>query len=67
MQGYGTIDDPENDPGSLNDIILNDSNGDWSEIGDVNNWTTSCTVFFLSHQILSNMLIPEIKGSAEIC
>jgi hypothetical protein len=40
MQGHGTIDDPENDPGSLNAIILNDSNGDWSEIGDINNWTT---------------------------
>ena len=22
MQGFGTIDDPENDPGSLNDIVL---------------------------------------------
>ena len=40
MQGYGTIDDPENDPGSLNTVILNDSNGDWSEVGDVNNWNT---------------------------
>lgn len=40
MQGHGTISDPENDPGSLNDVILNDSNGDWSELGEVNNWTT---------------------------
>jgi len=40
MQGHGTVVDPENDPGSLNDVIQNDSNGDWSEIGDVNNWNT---------------------------
>ena len=40
MQGQGTINDPENDPGSLNDIIQNDSKGDWSVIGDVDNWNT---------------------------
>ncbi|MBT3545330.1 MAG: T9SS type A sorting domain-containing protein [Saprospiraceae bacterium] len=40
MQGFGTIDDPENDPGSLNDIVLNDTNGDWSEIGNIDNWNS---------------------------
>ncbi|MEM9545031.1 MAG: sialate O-acetylesterase [Bacteroidota bacterium] len=38
MQGQGTIDDPENDPGSLIDVIENDGNGDWSEIGKVGDW-----------------------------
>ena len=40
MQGHGTISDPENDPGSLNDVIQNDSRGEWSEIGEVNDWIT---------------------------
>jgi hypothetical protein len=33
MQGYGTINDPENDPGSLIDVIQNDAEGNWSKIG----------------------------------
>ncbi len=40
MEGYGTIDDPENDPGSLIDVIQNDTDGDWSEIGEAGNWNT---------------------------
>ena len=40
MQGYGTIDDPENDPGSLIDVIENDINGAWSKIGKPDNWTS---------------------------
>ncbi len=40
MQGYGTIDDPENDPGSLIDVIQKDVHGEWSKIGTNNNWTT---------------------------
>lgn len=40
MEGYGTIDDPEDDPGSLNDIIMHDSTGTWSAIGTPDSWTT---------------------------
>ena len=40
MVGYGTISDPEDDPGSLIDVIENDVDGIWSDIGDVGNWTT---------------------------
>jgi len=40
MQGYGTINDPENDPGSLIDVIEKDEAGVWDEIGEVGNWTT---------------------------
>jgi hypothetical protein len=40
MQGYGSIEDAENDPGTLIDVIKRDVNGEWSEIGEVNNWTT---------------------------
>jgi hypothetical protein len=40
MEGYGTIEDVENDPGSLVDVIQNDSTGLWSSIGKPNNWTT---------------------------
>ena len=40
MQGFGTINDPENDPGSLIDIIQNDVDGKWSEIGEVSNWNS---------------------------
>lgn len=40
MQGYGAINDPQNDPGSLVDVIQNDVNGKWSQIGAINNWTT---------------------------
>jgi hypothetical protein len=38
MQGYGTIEDPENDPGSLVDVINNDVEGNWSAIGTPGNW-----------------------------
>jgi hypothetical protein len=40
MEGYGTIEDPENDPGSLMDVIRNDVDGNWSEIGEAGHWTT---------------------------
>lgn len=40
MEGQGTINDPENDPGSLIDIIQNDEDGNWSEIGEVGNWNS---------------------------
>ncbi|MBV6652976.1 MAG: T9SS type A sorting domain-containing protein [Mameliella sp.] len=40
MQGYGTIADPEYDPGSLLDVLENDEHGDWAEIGEAGNWNT---------------------------
>ena len=40
MEGYGTIEDDENDPGSLIDIIENDVDGDWDEIGQIGNWNS---------------------------
>jgi hypothetical protein len=40
MQGYGLVEDNENDPGSLINVIQNDTDGEWSEIGGVNNWNT---------------------------
>lgn len=40
MQGQGSISDPEDDPGSLIDIIERDSDGAWSEIGNQDNWVT---------------------------
>ena len=40
MEGYGTIEDAENDPGSLIDIIENDVDGNWDEIGELGNWNS---------------------------
>ena len=40
MQGYGLVEDNENDPGSLIDVIQKDTDGEWSEIGEVGNWNT---------------------------
>ncbi|MFT6106712.1 MAG: hypothetical protein ACJATL_000948 [Rickettsiales bacterium] len=40
MQGYGTVGGVEAKPGSLVDVIKNDTNGDWSKIGKLNNWTS---------------------------
>ena len=45
MAGFGTIDDPENDPGSLVDVIEKDTTGVWSIIGTKNNWTTLDNAF----------------------
>ncbi len=41
MQGYGSIVDPENDPGSLTSVIENDIEGNWSEIGQVGDWNST--------------------------
>jgi len=40
MEGYGTVNDIENDPGSLVYVIENDIDGEWSDIGPVDNWNT---------------------------
>jgi len=40
MEGFGTIQDTENDPGSLVDVIQKDISGKWSEIGKKDDWTT---------------------------
>ncbi|MFH4968446.1 sialate O-acetylesterase [Gaetbulibacter sp. M240] len=45
MQGQGVIEDPEGDQGDLMDIIANNTNGDWSEVGQPNNWTTLDNVY----------------------
>ena len=45
MEGFGTIVDAENDPGSLVDVIANDVDGNWSEIGGVDNWNSLDDVF----------------------
>ncbi|MDA7502223.1 hypothetical protein N8482_03010, partial [Chitinophagales bacterium] len=45
MEGYGTIDDPENDPGSLEHVIENDTDEEWSSIGTVGNWNTLDNAF----------------------
>ena len=41
MEGFGTIEDPENDPGSLVDVIQNDAEDIWSAVGEVGNWNTA--------------------------
>jgi hypothetical protein len=38
MEGYGIIEDAENDPGSLLDVIRNDLAGNWAEIWDEGDW-----------------------------
>ncbi|MBK8623548.1 MAG: hypothetical protein IPN79_17780 [Saprospiraceae bacterium] len=45
MEGYGTIEDAENDPGSLADVIRKDSTGEWSTLGQPGNWTTLDNVY----------------------
>ncbi len=40
MQGYGAVNDPENDPGTLYGLIQNDVNGTWSKLGTTGNWTS---------------------------
>lgn len=45
MEGYGKIEDPENDPGSLADVIENDVKGEWSKIGESGNWKTLENVY----------------------
>ncbi|MBK8623494.1 MAG: hypothetical protein IPN79_17475 [Saprospiraceae bacterium] len=46
MEGYGTIEDAENDPGSLADVIRErDSTGEWSTLGQPGNWTVMDNVY----------------------
>ncbi len=40
MEGQGIINDAENDPNSLVDIIQNDTDGNWSALGTPGNWNT---------------------------
>ncbi|MAZ31317.1 MAG: hypothetical protein CMP57_04395 [Flavobacteriales bacterium] len=40
MEGFGTVQDAENDPGSLTNIIENDEPGNWSEVGQPGNWNS---------------------------
>jgi hypothetical protein len=39
MEGFGTVVDAENDPGSLVDVLSNDEAGEWSEVGVPSDWT----------------------------
>lgn len=45
MQGFGTIDDLQNDPGSLVDVVQKDTTGVWAKIGEVDNWKSLENVF----------------------
>jgi hypothetical protein len=45
MVGYGSITDPENDPGSLVDVIAHDEDGSWAKVGGLDNWTTLDNAF----------------------
>ncbi|MDX1478844.1 MAG: sialate O-acetylesterase, partial [Saprospiraceae bacterium] len=38
MEGYGSVTDPEDDPGSLEHVIANDTTGAWSAVGEAGNW-----------------------------
>ncbi|MEA1876334.1 MAG: sialate O-acetylesterase [Bacteroidota bacterium] len=52
MEGYGIIEDHENDPGSLIDVIQNDVDGNWTEIGEVGNWNSleGASLYFARHE-----------------
>lgn len=45
MEGYGAINDPNNDPGSLVDVISRDTIGEWSFLGQPGNWTVMDDVY----------------------
>lgn len=51
MEGFGTIDDPENDAGSLNYVIENDINEDWSILGEPGDWNSfdGASLYFASN------------------
>jgi len=40
MEGFGTIQDAQDDPGSLFDVIANDTENDWRKLGEPGNWTS---------------------------
>lgn len=40
MQGYGAIEDAENEPGSLVDVVQNDTTGAWARLGTAGHWET---------------------------
>ena len=40
MEGFGSISDAENDPGTLIDVIEKDVDGEWSAIGEIDNWAS---------------------------
>ncbi len=63
MQGYGKIEDEENDPGTLIDVIENDENGEWSMLGEAGNWTVldDAYLFFANNgdTIRSNITVGQ--------
>jgi hypothetical protein len=67
MQGYGTIEDAENDPGSLDDVILNDTAGQWSALGSPSNWNSfdGASLYFANNgdTIRSNVTVGQGANS----
>jgi hypothetical protein len=63
MEGYGSIIDPENDPGSLTDVIQKDEDGKWSQIGEPGNWKSleNVSIYFErnSGTIKSNVTVGQ--------
>ncbi len=63
MQGYGNVDDAENDPGSLVDVIQKDEKEKWSKIGKLDNWTSLDNAFLYferdSETIKSNVTVGQ--------
>jgi hypothetical protein len=63
MEGYGTIEDPENDPGSLVDVTEKDVMGEWTQIGQKANWKTLDNAFLYfernSETIKSNVTVGQ--------
>ena len=51
MEGFGQVEDAENDPGSLVHVIENDTDGTWSAIGEPGNWNTleNVSIYFANN------------------
>ena len=52
MEGYGTINDPDNNQGSLVDVVQKDVDGNWSELGEPGNWNVldGASLYFARNQ-----------------
>lgn len=63
MQGFGTIHDTENESGSLVDVLQNDVEGNWSAIGEVDDWNTleGAYLYFANNEgtIRSNVTVGQ--------
>lgn len=45
MEGYGAIDDAQQDPGSLTQVVQSDTTGAWAALGTPGNWSTLSNAF----------------------